>query len=79
MRLATNASPIQIAAMNQMLSMQNLLNLRRPFRILLGAVINHSHPFQRHKAPLHHLIQRWQEPIQFLLRVHDFDHKRQVY
>src|ERR1700690_2511629 len=85
-KLAMNASPIQMAAINQMLSVirffllvLDFVRLRRRGRFLLrrqirvGAVINHLHLFERHETAAHHAVEDRKEGVDFLLAVHDFD------
>ena len=48
-RLATSASPIQNAAMNQMFSIITARSNLRILQVRVRPVINHPHPFQRHR------------------------------
>src|ERR1035441_1364553 len=77
-KLATNASPIQNAAMNQMFSIITARSNLRLLQVRVRPVINHSNLFQRHQPPLHHLIQHRQEPLNLFLRIHDLDRKSVV-
>src|ERR1039458_7551511 len=77
-KLASSASPIQNAAMNQMFSIiHRRLNLRL-LQVRVCAVINHPHFLQCNQPALQHLIQHRQKGLNLLLGIDDLDHQRKI-
>jgi hypothetical protein len=79
-RLATNARPIQNAAMNQSLSQINTRSdLGRLLHVLCRPIVNHPHFLQRYQPALHHLVEHRQEGLYLLLAIHNLDDERQIH
>ena len=47
--------------------------------LLIGAVLQHLHIFERNQAVEHHYVQMRQQAIEFLFGIDDFDDHRQVH
>src|ERR1035438_5147663 len=78
-RLASNARPIQNAAMNQMFSIIGAPSNLRLFQVRVRPIVNYPRLFQRDQAALHHLIEHRQESPDVLLAIHNLYDQGQVH